>query len=121
MILKQDKNKARKQRAKRTAGIHGTAKKPRLSVYRSLGNIYAQLIDDDKGITLASANTLQDRIGKLAKGKTKKEAAFLVGQEIGKAAVAKKIKEVVFDRNGYVYHGRIAQVADGARDAGLKF
>ena len=121
MILKQDKNKARRQRARRTAGIHGTAKKPRLTVYRSLGNIYAQLIDDDKGVTLVAANTLQEDIAKLAKGKTKKDAAFIVGQEVGKVAVKLKIKEVVFDRNGYVYHGRVAQVADGARDAGLKF
>jgi large subunit ribosomal protein L18 len=121
MIIKEDKNKARKQRAKRSSGIHGTKERPRLCVYRSSGHIYAQIINDDKGETLLAVNTLQDNIEKLGKNKTKKEAAFIVGQEIGKAAIAKKIKAVVFDRNGYVYTGRIAQVAEGARAAGLKF
>jgi len=121
MIIKDDKNKARRQRAKRQSSIHGTSARPRLTVYRSLGNIYAQIIDDDKGVTIAAANTLQESIEKLTAGKTKKEAAFIVGEQIGKMATAKKIKEIVFDRNGYVYHGRIAQVADGARAAGLKF
>ena len=121
MIKKPDKNKERLQRAKRTSDIHGTAKKPRLSVYRSLSNIYAQIIDDDKGETLVAVNTLQEAIAKLLKGKTKKEQAFIVGQQLAKAALAKKIKEVVFDRNGYVYRGRIQQVADGAREGGLKF
>ena len=121
MLIKEDKNKARRQRAKRQSNIHGTAKRPRLSVYRSLGNIYAQVIDDDKGVTLACSNTLQANIAKLVEGKTKKEAAFIVGEQVGKLAIAKKIKEVVFDRNGYVYHGRVAQVAEGARAAGLKF
>ena len=117
MIKKEDKNQARRQRAKRTSDIHGTAKKPRLSVYRSLSNIYAQLIDDDKGETIVAVNTLQLETAK----KTKKEQAFLVGQQLAKAALAKKIKEVVFDRNGYVYMGRIQQVADGAREGGLQF
>ena len=121
MIIKPDKNKERRQRARRTADIHGTAKKPRLSVYRSLCHIYAQLIDDDKGVTLVAVNTLQKDVEKAASGKSKKEQSFIVGQLLGKAALAKKIKEVVFDRNGYVYTGRIKQVADGARDAGLKF
>ena len=119
MILKQDRNEARRQRAKRTADIHGTAKRPRLSVYRSLGQIYAQIIDDDKGVTLVAVNSLQKEMAK-AKG-TKKEIAFQVGEAIGKAAIAKKIKEVVFDRNGYIYHGRVKEVAEGARKAGLKF
>lgn len=121
MIIKQDKNVARRQRARRTADIHGTAKRPRLSVYRSLGEIYAQIIDDDKGVTLVAVNSLQKEIAKLIDSKTKKEVAFIVGQEIGKLALAKKIKEVVFDRNGYVYHGRVKEVAEGARAAGLKF
>ncbi|MCL2850992.1 MAG: 50S ribosomal protein L18 [Firmicutes bacterium] len=121
MLIKEDKNKARRQRAKRTSGIHGTAARPRLSVYRSLGNIYAQIIDDDKGITLAASNTLQESVAKLVAGKTKKEAAFIIGEQVAKLAMAKKVKEVVFDRNGYVYHGRIAQIAEGARAAGLKF
>ena len=121
MIKKLDKNTERRQRAKRTSDIHGTAKKPRLSVYRSLSNIYAQLINDDKGETLVAVNTLQPAVEKLGKGKTKKEQAFIVGQQLAKAAVAKKIKDVVFDRNGYVYMGRIQQVADGAREGGLQF
>ena len=121
MIIKQDKNRARKQRARRQFDIAGTAKRPRLSVYRSLSNIYAQLIDDDKGVTLVAVNTLQEGIQKLIKGKTKKEAAFVVGEQLAKVAVAKKIKEVVFDRSGYIYTGRIQQVADGARKGGLQF
>ena len=121
MITKPDKNKARLQRAKRQSGIHGTAKKPRLVVNRSLNEMYAQLIDDDKGITLATANTLQEAVVKLCKGKTKREAAFIVGEQIAKAASAKKIKEVVFDRGGFIYHGRVQELAEGARAGGLKF
>ena len=121
MIKKLDKNKERKQRAKRTADIHGTAKKPRLSVHRSLLHIYAQLINDDKGDTLIAVNTKQKEIARLIKGKPKKDQAFVIGQHLAKAALAQKISEVVFDRNGYVYHGRVARVADGAREGGLKF
>lgn len=121
MITKIDKNEARLQRAKRTSDIHGTGKKPRLNVYRSLTHIYGQIINDDKGETLVAVNSLQPEIEKLIKGKTKKEAAFIVGQQLAKAALAKKIKEVVFDRAGYVYTGRVQQLADGARDGGLKF
>ena len=121
MIIRIDKNKERKIRARRQSDISGTKDKPRLVVYRSLGNIYAQLIDDDKAETILAANTLQPAIEKLCKGKTKKEAAFIVGEQLGKAAVAKKIKACVFDRNGYVYHGRVQQVAEGARKGGLVF
>ena len=121
MIKKADKNAERRQRAKRTADIHGTAKKPRLSVYRSLGNIYAQLIDDDKGETMVAVNTLQDAIQKMTTGKPKQEQAVIVGRELGKLAMKKKIETCVFDRNGYRYTGRIKNVADGAREGGLKF
>jgi large subunit ribosomal protein L18 len=121
MIKREDKNTARKKRAKRQSDIRGTNKKPRLCVYRSLPHIYAQLIDDDKGETLLAVNTVMPEIVKSVKGKTKKEASFIVGEEIAKLALAKKIKEVVFDRNGYVYTGRIAAVAEGARKGGLKF
>jgi len=121
MIKKADKNAERLQRSKRTSDIHGTAKKPRLTVYRSLNEIYAQLVNDDKGETIVAVNTLQDAITKLTKGKTKKEQAFIIGQQLAKFALAKKIKEVVFDRNGYVYHGRVAEVAAGAREGGLQF
>jgi len=121
MITKKDKNAERKIRARRQNDIKGTAKAPRLVVYRSLSNIYAQLVDDDKQVTLFAVNTLQEGIAKLCKGKTKKEASFIVGEQIAKLAVAKKIKECVFDRNGYIYHGRVAQVAEGARKGGLVF
>ncbi|MCL2846294.1 MAG: 50S ribosomal protein L18 [Firmicutes bacterium] len=121
MIIREDKNKARKQRAKRTSDIHGTAVRPRLSVYRSTSEIYAQIINDDTGETLVAVNSLQKEMAKKLEGKTKKEQSFIIGQEAGKLALAKKIKEVVFDRNGYVYEGRIAQVAEGAREVGLKF
>ena len=121
MIIKQDKNKARLQRARRQDDIKGDAKKPRLVVYRSLSNIYAQLVNDEKGDTVIAVNTLQPAIEKLVKGKSKKEAAFIVGEQLAVAALAKKITTCVFDRNGYVYHGRIQQVADGARKGGLVF
>jgi large subunit ribosomal protein L18 len=86
-----------------------------------LSNIYAQLVDDEHGKTLLAVNTLQPEIEKLIKGKTKKDAGAVVGEQIAAAAIAKKIKECVFDRNGYVYHGRIAALADGARKGGLVF
>lgn len=121
MIKQIDKNENRKQRAKRQSDINGTATRPRLVVYRSLTNIYAQLINDETGKTLFCVNTLQPELEKDLKGKTKKEKAFIVGEKIAAMAVAKKIKECVFDRNGYVYHGRVAQVAEGARKGGLKF
>ena len=121
MIIKEDKNKARKQRAKRQSDIKGTAKRPRLVVYRSLTNIYAQLVNDEKGDTMFAVSSLQPAVKKMCKGKTKKEAAFIVGEQIAKEATAKKIKECVFDRNGYIYHGRVQQVADGARKGGLNF
>lgn len=121
MIKNADKNKERLQRARRTSDIHGTAKKPRLNVYRSLLHVYAQLINDDKGETLLAVNTKQKELARLIKGKPKKDQAFIVGQHLAKAALAQKIAEVVFDRNGYVYHGRVARVADGAREGGLKF
>jgi large subunit ribosomal protein L18 len=121
MIKKDDKNKLRVQRAKRQSDICGTAKRPRLCVYRSLSHIYAQLIDDEKGETILAINTMMPEIAKLIKGKTKKESAEIVGEQLAKAAIAKKIKTVVFDRNGYIYTGRVASVADGARKGGLKF
>jgi large subunit ribosomal protein L18 len=94
--------------------IFGTAEKPRLSVFRSLNEIYVQLVDDLKGRTLVSASS------KDLKG-TKTAQAFEVGKKVAEKAKEKKIKEVVFDRNGYLYHGRVKSLADGARDGGLKF
>ncbi len=97
--------------------ITGSSEKPRLSIFRSARHMYAQIIDDSKGVTLVSASTL-DVDG--LKG-SNKNTATAIGKEIAKRALAKKIENVVFDRNGYLYHGRIKSLADGAREAGLKF
>ena len=122
MINKIDKNSERLVRHKRVRNkISGTASRPRLSVYRSLSQIYAQIIDDENGVTLASASTLEKEIKALCQGKTKSEQAKIVGQTISKRAQEKGISEVVFDRGGYIYIGRVQALADGAREAGLKF
>lgn len=122
MITVKDKNKDRVVRHKRVRNtVVGTTERPRLSVYRSLSNIYAQIIDDSKGVTLASASTLDKEVAEMIKGKTKTEAAKIVGETVGNRAKSKKIKEVVFDRGGYLYTGRVQAVADGARASGLKF
>ena len=122
MIKNINKNQDRKMRAERVrAKISGTPERPRLNVFRSLNNIYAQVIDDVKGVTIASASTMDKNIAKSIEGKTKQEAAFIVGQAIAKNASSKGIKTVVFDRAGYQYTGRVKAVADGARDAGLEF
>jgi large subunit ribosomal protein L18 len=109
--------RARRQRRVR-AKVKGTADKPRLSVYRSLGHIYAQLIDDQAGKTLASASDLE--LGKDAKGK-KSDVSKEVGKAIAEKAKKKGVETVVFDRNGFAYTGRIAALAEGAREGGLKF
>lgn len=101
--------------------LSGTELKPRLNVYRSLKGIYAQIIDDTKGTTIVSASTLDEAVKSQIAGKTKSEVSKLVGEAIGKKAVEAGIIEVVFDRAGYKYHGRVASLADGAREAGLKF
>ena len=122
MIKKINKNEERKMRAERVrAKVSGTTERPRLNVFRSLNNIYAQVIDDTKGITLAQSSTMDKAIVKSIEGKTKQEAAFIVGQAVAKNAMAKGIKQVVFDRAGYQYTGRVKALADGARDAGLEF
>ena len=119
MLLKADKNKARQKRHLRVRNhIAGTAARPRLKVYRSLANIYAQVIDDEKGVTLVSASS-QDKGFENYGGNI--EAAKAIGTEIAKRAIEKGITEVVFDRGGYVYHGRVAALAEAAREAGLKF
>ncbi|WP_075574121.1 MULTISPECIES: 50S ribosomal protein L18 [Ezakiella] len=120
MINKADKNALRQKRHQRVRNkISGTAECPRLCVRRSSKHIYAQLIDDVKMVTLASASTL-DKEFSLDKTENK-EAAREVGKLIGKRAVDKGIKDVVFDRGGYIYHGRVKELADGAREAGLNF
>jgi len=122
MISKIDKNTVRKARHDRLRGyMGGTSERPRLNIYRSLNNIYAQVIDDTAGNTLASASTLDAELKSVVEGKTKAEAAKLVGELIAKRAKAKGISKVVFDRGGYLYTGRVAQVAAGAREAGLDF
>jgi large subunit ribosomal protein L18 len=122
MINKTDKNQERLVRHKRVRGkVFGTNARPRLSVYRSLSQIYAQIIDDEKKITICSASTLDPEVKALIEGKSKTEKAKIVGETIAKRALKNKIKEVVFDRGGYIYIGRVQALADGAREAGLKF
>lgn len=122
MIKKVNKNEMRKHRSLRVRkNISGTPEQPRLNVYRSLSHIYAQVIDDVNGVTLASASTLNKDVAKKIEGKSKQEAAFIVGQTVAKNAIKKGINTVVFDRAGYIYTGRVKQVAEGARNAGLKF
>ena len=102
--------------------LSGTAEIPRLSVYRSLKHIYAQVIDDTKGNTLVSASTLQPEFISEKKKKLKKtEEAFLIGEILAKKCLKKEIKRICFDRNGFKYHGRVKAMAEGARKAGLKF
>lgn len=119
MISKTNRKLERERRHKRVrTKINGTSECPRLSVYRSNTNLYAQIIDDSKGITLVQASTLDKEV------KTKhsnKEAAKEVGALIAKRALEKKIENVVYDRGGYVYHGVVKELADSAREAGLKF
>jgi large subunit ribosomal protein L18 len=122
VINKSDKNAIRQGRHIRVRNkIAGTAERPRLNVFRSTTHIYAQIIDDVKGVTLASCSTLSGALKKDIEGKTKSEAAKAVGLAIGKQAVANGITQVVFDRGGYLYTGRVQKLADGAREAGLKF
>ena len=119
MFTKIDTNKKRLTRHKRVrAKISGTAARPRLNVFRSNANIYAQIIDDVNGVTLVSANTLEKEF----EGATgNAEAAKKVGLVLAERAKAKGIEAVVFDRGGYIYHGRVAALAEGAREGGLKF
>lgn len=119
MVSRKDANKARLKRHKRVrAKISGTAERPRLAVYRSNANISAQIIDDVKGVTLVSASTF----GQSFSGNGgNKAAAREIGKMIAQKAIAEGITEVVFDRGGYLYHGRVSELAEGAREGGLKF
>lgn len=122
MINVKDKNSERKVRHARVRKrLSGTSEKPRLCVYRSLNKIYAQIIDDERRVTLVSASSLDKEIAPSLAGKSKTEQAKIVGEEIAKRAKKAKIKEVVFDRDGYIYTGRVEALAEGARSAGLKF
>jgi large subunit ribosomal protein L18 len=102
--------------------VFGTSERPRLSVYRSLKHIYAQIVDDSKGATLVTSSSLNEDVrSQLKDVKGKLEVAKLVGKAAAQKALEKKITEVVFDRGGYLYHGRVKALADGAREGGLKF
>jgi large subunit ribosomal protein L18 len=119
MIKKIDTNAKRLKRHVRVRGkVSGTPERPRLNVFRSNANIYAQIIDDVAGVTLASASSLDKEISVYGGNK---EAAREVGKLLAERAKAKGISAVVFDRGGYVYHGRVAELAEGAREGGLEF
>ena len=122
MINKVDRNQKRQKRHLRIRNnIVGTPERPRLNVFRSSSNIYAQVIDDINGVTLASSSTLDKDIKETVNGLIKTEAAKIIGQQVAKRALEKGIETVVFDRGGYLYHGRVKSLADGAREGGLKF
>ncbi len=116
------RNLLRKRRHRRVrAKVHGTPERPRLNVFRSLSNIYAQIIDDEAGRTLVAASTIDRELRDKVAGMTKTEAAKEVGRLIAQRALAAGITQVVFDRGGYKYHGRVKALADAAREAGLEF
>ncbi len=127
MITKIDKNAVRQKRHARVRKtVTGTAETPRMNVYRSLNHIYVQVIDDRKGnekggVTLATASTMDKEVKEKISGMTKTDAAKVVGAVAAERALAKGVQAVVFDRGGYLYTGRVKAVADGAREAGLKF
>lgn len=122
MIQKVDRNQKRKKRHLRVRNkVIGTAERPRLNVFRSLKNIYAQLIDDEAGHTLVSASTLDPELKESVQNGGTVESAELVGELIAKRAIEKGFQTVVFDRGGYVYHGRVKALAEGARKGGLQF
>jgi large subunit ribosomal protein L18 len=121
-MIKRNENSRLRSKTKIRKKMSGTIEKPRLTVYRSLNNIYVQIIDDTSGKTLVSASSLSKDVKeelKNAKGKTAKSK--VIGTVVAKKALEQKISTVVFDRNGYRYHGRVQAVADGAREGGLKF
>lgn len=118
----QDKNKVRVNRHRRIRNkLSGTTERPRLCVYRSSKNIYAQIIDDVNGTTLVSASTKEKELAGKVSEMTKVEAAKEIGATLAKRAIEKNIETVVFDRGGYVYHGRVQSLAEGARENGLQF
>ena len=122
MLKKADKNANRLQRHKRVRRkITGTTQRPRLCVFRSSNNIYAQIIDDANRVTLTAASSLDAEVKGAVNHGGNKEAAKKVGEALAKRALAKGIEEVCFDRGGFLYHGRVAELAAGAREAGLKF
>lgn len=122
MASTKDKIISRKARQSRVRkNVFGTPERPRLNVFRSNKNIFAQVIDDINGVTLISASTIESSIKVNLEHTCNKEAAKAVGNAIGKRSLDKGIESVVFDRGGYLYHGRVKELADAARQAGLKF
>ncbi|HWR38577.1 MAG TPA: 50S ribosomal protein L18 [Patescibacteria group bacterium] len=122
MLRKENKNTSRQKRHLRVRkNVIGTTERPRLNVFRSLQHIYAQVINDTTGITLVSASTMDKEISAAVKFGGNVEAAAVVGKELAKRALEKGIKKVVFDRGGYIYHGRVAALAAAAREGGLEF
>ncbi len=122
MIIKEPRNATRKRRHKRIRRkVSGTSERPRLNVYRSLQHIYAQIIDDQKMCTLVSASSLEPEIKKELNSGTGKEVAVKVGELIGKRAKAADISQVIFDRGGYLYHGRVKELAEAVRKEGIEF
>jgi len=120
--MAQSREAMRKRRQQRVRGrVAGTAARPRLNVYRSLSNIFVQVIDDEAGHTLVQASSIDADLKSKLDGKKKLEQAQMIGAAIAERALAKGIKQVVFDRAGYKYHGRVKAVADAARGAGLEF
>jgi len=120
-IVNPQERKRQRRKVHIRLSLSGTAARPRLSVFRSAKHIYAQAVDDVSGQVLAAASDLEAALKGELEGKNKKERAKLVGKAIGAKLLAKQVTTVVFDRNGYLYHGRVAHVADGAREAGLAF
>ncbi|MCQ1530926.1 50S ribosomal protein L18 [Lutispora saccharofermentans] len=122
MITKASKNDLRKKRHLRVrTKVFGTAERPRLNVFRSLNNIYAQIINDDSGVTLVAASSLDKDVKEKFANGGNKETAKAVGELVAKKAIEAGIKQVVFDRGGYIYHGRVMELASAAREAGLEF
>lgn len=122
MITKASKNDLRLKRHLRVrTKVFGTAERPRLNVFRSLSNIYAQIINDDLGVTIVAASSLDKDVKEKFANGGNKEAAKAVGELIAKKALEAGIKQVVFDRGGYIYHGRVMELASAAREAGLEF
>jgi len=122
VIKKFNRNKSRKKRHRVIRNsIQGTPERPRLNVFRSSRHIYAQIIDDTQMNTIVSSSTLDNQLSNKLEGLTKKEAAELVGKDIAEKAKEAGVEKVVFDRGGYLYHGRVKALAEGARENGLKF
>ena len=121
IALKAKNARRLKRRGRVRKILSGTTQRPRLTVFRSLAHIYAQIVDDSTGATLAAAGSSAKEVAAEIKGKKKSEVSKVVGRMLAERALAKNISSVVFDRNGYQYHGRVKALADSAREAGLKF